>query len=85
MDAKITLSFDKEVIEAAKKYSAKNNISLSRLMEYLLRKVTSNNFKSFEEYPIADWVNDVAEGEAEYLIKPRGRKSLKQEYFKSKQ
>jgi hypothetical protein len=41
MDAKITLSFDKNVIEKAKAYAEENNISLSRLTEFLLSKVTS--------------------------------------------
>ena len=31
MDAKITLSFNKSVIERAKEYADKNNISVSRL------------------------------------------------------
>lgn len=32
MDAKITLSFDKEVIGKAKKFADDHNISLSRMM-----------------------------------------------------
>ena len=44
MDAKITLSFDESVIKEAKNYAENNYISLSRLTEFLLRKVTSNSF-----------------------------------------
>ena len=85
MDAKITLSFDESVISKAKKYAEKNNISLSRLTEFLLNKVTSSNYESFEDYPISDWVMMVAEGEAEYQTsKKRTRKSSKEEFFKSK-
>jgi hypothetical protein len=85
MDAKITLSFDESVISKAKKYAEKNNISLSRLTEFLLKKVTSSNYESFEDYPISDWVMMVAEGEAEYQTsKKRTRKSSKEEFFKSK-
>lgn len=84
MDTKITLSFDAAVIEKAKKYAKKNNMSLSRLTEYLLRQITSNHYKTLEEFPIADWVNQVAEGEAEYLSKPRGRKAIKSEYYESR-
>ncbi|MEP7253328.1 MAG: DUF6364 family protein, partial [Ginsengibacter sp.] len=36
MDNKVTLSFDESVISRAKKYAEKNNISLSRLIEFLL-------------------------------------------------
>ena len=84
MDAKITLSFDESVIKKAKRYVENNNISLSRLTEFLLQKVTSNNYASLEDLPIADWVNIVAEGEVEYKTKARKNKDLKAEFFKSK-
>lgn len=83
MDTKVTLSFNEEIINKAKQYAAANNISLSRLIEFLLRKVTSENYKSLEEYPIADWVNQVAEGKAEYHT-GRTRKASKSEFFESK-
>ena len=85
MDNKITLSFDGNVIQKAKKYAEANNISVSRLIEFLLKKVTASNYTSLEEFPIADWVQQVAEGEAVYQTKiKRTRKSAKAEYFKSK-
>ena len=84
MDAKITLSFDEAVITKAKQYAMDNNISLSRLIEFLLNKVTSKSYQSLEDFPIADWVSMVGEGEAVYQTKPRKNKALKNEYFKSK-
>ncbi|MEO5944138.1 MAG: DUF6364 family protein [Ferruginibacter sp.] len=84
MDAKITLSFNKSVIESAKEYADKNNVSLSRLTEFLLSKVTSGSYKSLEDLPISDWVSMVSEGEVEYQTKARKNKDLKNEYFKSK-
>ena len=84
MDAKITLSFNKNIIDKAKDFAGKNNISLSRLTEFLLSKVTSSHYQSLEDLPISDWVNMVAEGEATYEIKARKNKDLKKEYFKSK-
>ena len=83
MDTKVTLSFNDEVINRAKKYAAENNISLSRLIEFLLNKVTSNNYRSLEDFPISDWVNQVAEGEATYKTN-RTRKASKNEFFDSK-
>lgn len=71
MDAKVTLSFDKDVIQSAKEFAEQNNISLSRLTEFLYRQITSNQYKSIDELPIADWVSAVAEGQAEYRTKPR--------------
>lgn len=85
MDAKLTLSFNQEVVNKAKKYAADNNISLSRLIEHLLTQVTASNYKSLEDYPVSDWVNMVAEGEVEYKkTSKRSRKSSKDEFFSSK-
>ena len=84
MDAKITLSFDKEVIGKAKKFAESQNISLSRMMEFLLRQITSGNFTSLENLPVSDWVNQLAEGEAHYTTRPKSRKALKNEFLKSR-
>jgi len=84
MDAKITLSFDKEVIRRAKEYAEAQNISLSRMMEFLLRQVTSGNYSSLEDFPISDWVNQIADGEAHYTSRPKSRKALKNEFLNSR-
>ncbi len=80
MDTKITLHFDKTVIENAKRFAAENNISLSRLTEFLYRQITSGNYKSLEDFPIADWIHQIAEGDAVY--KHRNRKNTKDEFLK---
>lgn len=69
MDAKVTLSFDKEVIEKAKEYAESHNISLSRLTEFLLRQIISGRYKTLESLPVSEWVNQLAEGRAEYVTK----------------
>lgn len=85
MDSKVTLSFNEAVIKKAKKYADNNNISLSRLVEFLLSKVTSTHYASLEDYPVADWVQQVSDGQAEYHTKhKRTRKAAKAEYFTSK-
>lgn len=78
MDAKVTLSFNQDVIEQAKDFAQKHNISLSRLCEFLLRKTTESNTYSLDDLPISDWVNMVAEGEIVY--KTRGRLKTKKEF-----
>lgn len=84
MDAKITLSFDKAVIGKAKKFAEANNISLSRMIEFLLQKITSSHYQSMEEFPVSDWVQQIAEGEASYQTKKRkSRKEARSEFFKS--
>ncbi len=82
MDAKITLSFDEAVIIRAKEFAEANNISLSRLCEFLLSKATASGatYPSLDELPVSSWVSMVAEGQAEYVRKPRTRKETKADY-----
>lgn len=81
MDAKITLSFNADVIDKAKDYAQKNNMSLSRLTEYLFSKITKSNYNSLEELPISDWIYTLAEEQAEYK---RTTKKDKEAYYKSR-
>ena len=81
MDAKITLSFNADVIDKAKQYAERNNMSLSRMTEYLFQKLTKNNYASLEDLPLADWVNTLAEGPAEYK---RSTKKDKEDYYNSR-
>ncbi|MFI5221558.1 MAG: hypothetical protein ACHQK8_04470, partial [Bacteroidia bacterium] len=62
----------------------KNNISLSRLTEFFYRKITTGHYTSLEDLPVADWVNLIAEGKAEYKTKKSSRKNLKDEFYSSK-
>ena len=82
MDAKITLSFDKEVIERARKYAESQNISLSRLTEFLLRRIISADYENLEDLPVSDWVMQLSEGKTEYKTKLRTRKSMRNEYMR---
>ena len=84
MDAKLTLSLDSDVINNAKLFAEKNNISLSRLTEFLYLKLAENSYSNLEELPISDWVMMVAEGQAAYKTKPKSSKKLRSEYFDSK-
>jgi len=84
MDKKITLSFNQTIIEKAKAYAGSHNISLSKLVEFLLKKTTSDHYASLEDMPVSDWVNMVSEGETVYQSKPKSRKDLKSDYYSSK-
>lgn len=84
MDAKITLSFDETVIKKAKRYAENNNISLSRLTEFLLVKASTDNYRSLEDFPIADWVKDITEGKVAFKRKGSVSKNLAKEYFNRK-
>ncbi len=84
MDAKLTLSLDNDVINNAKLFAEKNNISLSRLTEFLYRKLSDSTNQNLEELPISNWVMMLADGQAEYKTKPKSSKNLRSEYFDSK-
>ncbi len=83
MDAKITLSFDEDTIKEAKSFAAQNGISLSRLTEFIYKQMTAKNYKSLDELPIAEWIDTVAEGRAEYT-KSSSRKQLKSTFYNSR-
>jgi Family of unknown function (DUF6364) len=84
MDSKITLSFDNEVINKAKKFADKHHISLSRLTEYLYDHMTRQPYHNLEEMPLAHWISQLAEGKVEYRTRKRSNKTLKNEFFKSR-
>ncbi len=84
MDAKITLSFNETVIASAKEFAKENNLSLSRLTEFLLQRVVDSSGYSLDELPVSDWVNMVSEGKVKYQRKPRSNKKLKEEYYSRK-
>ena len=82
MDTKITLSFEKSVIEKAKRFADSHHMSLSRLTEFLYQKITSGNYSSLEDFEISDWVNSVAEGSVTYQTAKRiSKKTIKKEFF----
>ncbi|MBK7854951.1 MAG: hypothetical protein IPJ79_08660 [Bacteroidetes bacterium] len=84
MDAKITLSFDEAIITKAKRFADDNNISLSRLTEFLLSKVTSSSYKSIDDLPVSSWIAQVSEGSIEYQRASRSRKNIRKEYYHKK-
>ena len=81
MDTKLTLSFDAMIISKAKRFAENNDISLSRLIEFLLAKTTAGHYATLEDLPVSEWASMVSEGEVEYQTKKRTRKDLKNEYF----
>jgi hypothetical protein len=84
MDAKVTLSFNKSVIEKAKLYAESQNMSLSRMLELILDKITSKQYASIEDFPISDWVHTIAEGKPEYISSTKSHSKLKSQYHSRK-
>ncbi|MCG9480115.1 MAG: DUF6364 family protein [Actinomycetia bacterium] len=59
MATKLTLTMDKEIIEAAKEYAKKNNISLSGIVE-LYFKALSSGTQDFNPGPITRELSGIA-------------------------
>lgn len=61
MDTKLTLKFDKQVVEKAKEYASKNNKSLSRIIESYLQLLTSKEkTEDAEEIVVSDFVKSLS-------------------------
>ncbi|MBA7545829.1 hypothetical protein ES705_38207 [subsurface metagenome] len=52
MATKLTLTLDNETIEAAKTYAKKNKISLSKLVEFYFKSLTSSFVNYNENIPL---------------------------------
>ena len=83
MDAKLTLKLNSSVIEKAKSYARKKNVSLSRLIESYLNHITSSHVESDEATPLVKSLSGVihmskaADSKAEYrkhVVKKYGKK-----------
>jgi antitoxin component of RelBE/YafQ-DinJ toxin-antitoxin module len=83
MDAKLTLSFDEQVISEAKIYAESQGLSLSRLTEILYRKIIEERPYNLEDFKVAEWVSIAAEGPATYE-RARSTKDLRKELRASK-
>ena len=83
MDAKLTLSFDEEIIAQGKKFAEDKGISMSRLTEYLFKRITTQpkNYASLDDIPVSDFIWELQEPQVEYV---RTTKSLKKEYYEAK-
>ena len=84
VDTKLTLSFDAGVADRAKAFAEANNISLSRLIEFMLSKVTDKRYRSLDELPVSDWISQVAEGEVTYVRKNAAERNVKKDYLASR-
>lgn len=61
MDSKLTLKLNESVIERAKQYASKKNLSLSRLIENYLDSLTSDQKNDFE---ISPFVKSISSGKS---------------------
>jgi hypothetical protein len=50
----------------------------------MLSKVVDKRYRSLDELPVSDWVNQVAEGEVTYVRKNSAERNVKKDYLKSR-
>lgn len=60
MDTKLTLKLNQEVIDKAKKYAADKKLSLSRIVEFYLQSLTSENKN--DDIEISPFVKSISTG-----------------------
>lgn len=60
MNTKLTLTIDKEILEKAKAYAAKKQVSLSQLIDAYLKSILDQNANS--EIEISPFVRSMATG-----------------------
>lgn len=66
MDTKLTLKLDKNVIEKAKVYAAKQKISISFIVENYLNAITSTEkSEAKDEVKISEFVKSISVGNGE--------------------
>lgn len=76
MNAKLTLSLDKEVIEQAKAYAKEQGISLSKMLENYLKIMVSKEPEDKKEIEISPFVKSLAVPG----LKPRTKEEMRKEY-----
>jgi len=59
MDTKLTLKLDEGIIEMAKAYAKKKNISLSKMIENYLQALTKKQSKEIEISPLVESLTGV--------------------------
>lgn len=69
MDSKLTVRLDSDVIERAKSYARRHNVSVSRMIESYLDSVTHTKSKDIEITPLVKSLSGVIEINADYDLK----------------
>ena len=83
MDTKLTLKLDKDVIEEAKKYAAKQKVSVSSIVENYLKAITLQQSKT-NKIEISDFVKSISIGNADKLPEDYDYKKEYQDYLVEK-
>jgi Family of unknown function (DUF6364) len=83
MDAKITLSFDGDVISKAKIFAEKNKVSLSRITEIFWSKMIDQDSATIDALPVSDWALELIGKDPIYV--PKTAKTYQyEEYYESR-
>lgn len=84
MNSKITLRFNTEVINSIKVFAASNNISVSKLTEYLFENIATKKYKTLDDLPISKWVSALVEPDITYQKQTKKPTIKYAEYYEAK-
>lgn len=80
MDKKLTLSLNESVIENAKLFAKKNEISLSKLIESYLKSIVDNKTQNVEITPLVESLSGVIQLPADFDVRDEYTKYLIEKY-----
>jgi hypothetical protein len=80
MDKKLTLSLNESVIENAKIFAKKNNISLSKLIEGYLKSIVDKKTKDVEITPLVESLIGVVTLPTDFDVRDEYTKHLIEKY-----
>ncbi|MDO9634060.1 MAG: DUF6364 family protein [Paludibacter sp.] len=65
MNTKLTLNLNKSIIDEAKSYAKKNNVSLSKLIENYLNSLTTSKKKTTRISPLVESLTGIISSEVD--------------------
>ena len=80
MDSKLTLKFDKNVINAVKKYAKKRNISLSKMVETYFSSLIEKKKSKNKYTPLVKELSGIIHLEKEFNLKEEYEKYISEKY-----
>lgn len=80
METKLTLRLRKSVIDKAKEYSQKHNISLSKMIEIYLESITTSRKKEPETTPLVESLCGVIKIDSDFDYKKEYSNYLAKKY-----
>jgi hypothetical protein len=80
METKLTIRLRKNVVEKAKEYAVRHNISLSKMIEIYLESLTDSRNKETETTPLVESLSGVIKIDSDFDYKKEYSNDLTEKY-----